>query len=348
VLRILFIDFNSYFASVEQQLDPALRGRPVGVLPVLADTTCCIAASIEAKVFGVRTGTPVREARKLCPQIVFVQAQHAKYVRIHQRAVQIIDSVVPVLKVMSIDEMACELPQRFASPQAARDLALLVKARLAQELGPYLRTSIGLAPNIFLAKTASDMHKPDGLVAIDLADLPQALFTLKPAHLNGIGPRMNARLARHGIDTVEKLWNLNRAQLRAIWGGIEGEIFYEKLRGVEVARPVNPTQSISHSHVLPPELRTVQGALGVLDRLTQKAAMRLRKAGLLASGLSIGVRFKQPAGLRWGQEAGLIPTDLSSEFVHALYALWQRGARWQQQAGVEPLKVGMALHRQFV
>ena len=93
MLRTLFVDFNSYFASVEQQLNPALRGRAVGVVPVMAETSCCIAASVEAKTFGVRTGTGVAEARRLCPDIHFVLADHAKYVEIHHQAVAAVDRI---------------------------------------------------------------------------------------------------------------------------------------------------------------------------------------------------------------------------------------------------------------
>ena len=108
-LRSLLVDFNSYFASVEQPAEPRLRGKPIGVVPMLADTTVCIAASIEAKTFGVKTGTKVADARKLCPGIEFVVARHELYIDYHHRAVAVVDSLVPVRAVLSIDEMDCEL-----------------------------------------------------------------------------------------------------------------------------------------------------------------------------------------------------------------------------------------------
>jgi DNA polymerase-4 len=104
-LRALYVDFNSYFASVEQQLRPELRGRPIGILPVLAETTCCIAASVEAKRFGVRTGTSVRDARKLCRGIVLVEARPAVYVEMHHKLVAAVESCLHVEQVRSIDEM---------------------------------------------------------------------------------------------------------------------------------------------------------------------------------------------------------------------------------------------------
>ena len=108
-LRSFFIDFDSYFASVEQALRPELKGRPVAVLPVETDTTCCIAASYEAKAYGVKTGTRVFEARRLCPEIIFVEARHDEYIHYHHRLVAAIDSCIPVDAVLSIDEMRCSL-----------------------------------------------------------------------------------------------------------------------------------------------------------------------------------------------------------------------------------------------
>ena len=108
-LRWLFLDLNSYFASVEQELRPELRGRPVAVVPVVADTTCCIAASYEAKAFGVKTGTQVGEAKRLCPGIALVEARHELYVEYHNRIVEAVEQRVPVSSVQSIDEMACRL-----------------------------------------------------------------------------------------------------------------------------------------------------------------------------------------------------------------------------------------------
>ena len=194
-LRSLLVDFNSYFASVEQQAEPSLRGRPLGVVPMLADTTVCIAASVEAKRFGVKTGTKVGDAKKLCPEMVFVVARHELYIDYHHRAVAAVDTVAPVRAVLSIDEMDCELTGRWREPARALDIARKVKAVLREKVGEYLRTSIGIGPNTFIAKTASDMVKPDGLVLIDEDELPQRLFGLKVRDLSGIGKQMEKRLA---------------------------------------------------------------------------------------------------------------------------------------------------------
>jgi len=335
-LRSLLVDFNSYFASVEQQAEPRLRGRPIGVVPMLADTTVCIAASVEAKTFGVKTGTKVADARKLCPGIEFVVARHEVYIDYHHRAVAAVDTVVPVREVLSIDEMDCELEGRWSVPARARETALKVKATLAREIGTCLRTSIGIGPNTFIAKTASDLVKPDGLVVIEKRELPQRLFGLEVRALSGIGKQMEARLHRQGIRTVEHLALRSRDELRAIWGGVGGEIMYDRIRGEAVAHRESETGSISHSSVLGPEHRNPAHAAAVLDRLVQKAAVRLRKAGFYASRMSIALKYLD--GARWDADMRLVDTQDTVNFLHTLQALWAKRPKTRRAI----LQVGMA------
>ncbi len=335
-LRSLLVDFNSYFASVEQQAQPRLRGKPLGIVPMLADTTVCIAASVEAKTFGVKTGTKVAEARSLCPQIEFVIARHELYIDYHHRAVAAVDSVVPVRAVLSIDEMDCELTGRWREPAKALDLARKVKTTLASQMGEHLRTSIGIGPNTFIAKTASDMMKPDGLVMIEKRELPERLFELPVRALSGIGAQMEKRLARRGIRTVRDLAARSKEELCAIWGGVGGEIMHSRIRG-EPQHPLeNETGSISHSSVLGPARRNPEDAFAVLDRLTQKAAMRLRKAGYYAARLSIDLKYLD--GSHWRQEMRLVDTQDTVTFLHALEKLW--AARPRDRRTI--LRVGMA------
>ncbi len=319
-LRCLLVDFNSYFASVEQQAEPRLRGRPLGVVPMLVDTTVCIAASIEAKKFGVRTGTKVAEARRLCPEIEFVVARHELYIDYHHRAVALVDSLVPVRAVLSIDEMDCELTGRWREPERALDIARKVKAALTAGIGECLRTSIGIGPNTFIAKTASDMVKPDGLVLIDQSELPGRLFHLDVRALSGIGKQMEARLHAQGIRTVRDLASRSRDELRSIWGGMGGEAMYDRIRGEEQHDQATQTQSVSHSSVLGPERRNPEDAFAVLNRLVQKAAMRLRKADFYAGRISIGVKYID--GTRWDADMKLVDTQDTVAFLHALEKLW--------------------------
>ncbi len=321
-LNHLFLDFNSYFASCEQHLRPELRGRPLGIVAVLAETGCCIAASGEAKAHGVKTGTLLREARQLCPGILFVEARPAEYVRLHEALLEIIERQMHIEAVHSIDELSCRLTGRWREAEAARALALQIKRALRREMGPTLRCSIGLGPNQFLAKTASDMQKPDGLVLLDTPDLPGALHRLELRDLCGIGRHMEERLHRAGITTVAELTAADHRQLRAIWGSVEGERFWAKLRGADL--PAEPTHrvSVGHSHVLPPQLRTAPRSLTVLHRLLQKAAMRLRAKDYFAGELTVSVDYLGAED--WAGGASFDPTQDTVELAETLERLWAR------------------------
>lgn len=291
-LRCLFIDFDSFFASVEQHDAPHLRGRPVAVIPVASDTTCCIAASKEAKLQGVKTGTGVREAAERIPDIVFQLARPARYVQIHHQFLDAIQQCLPHGTAGSIDEVPCWLIGRERQRDNAIGIAKSIKQKLVDVgIGPSMTCSIGIAPNKFLAKTASDMNKPDGLTVIEQTDLPGALHALQLRDLCGIGPSMEQRLRNAGIQTVRQLCASTRNQLRRAWGSIEGERFWLQLQGFELPERETRRNSIGHSHVLGPELRNFAGMRSVLFKLLAKAAMRLRDGEFLAAGMAIRVRF---------------------------------------------------------
>ena len=336
-LRSLLVDFNSYFASVEQQVEPRLRGKPIGVVPMLADTTVCIAASVEAKTFGVKTGTKVADARRMCPGIEFVVARHEIYIEYHHRAVAVVDSFVPVRAVLSIDEMDCELTGRWREPARALEIAKTVKAGLRTQVGECLRTSVGIGPNTFIAKTASDLVKPDGLVMIEQSELPDLLFDLPVRALSGIGAQMEKRLHALGIRTVKDLAARSKEELRTVWGGVGGEIMWSRIRGEEQHERLGDTHSISHSSVLGPDNRNPEHAYAVLNRLTQKAAMRLRKGSYYAARISLDLKYLD--GGHWGTEMRLVDTQDTKTFLHALDQLWSKRPKTRRTI----LKVGMAL-----
>ncbi|MDD2934273.1 MAG: DNA polymerase [Methylotenera sp.] len=335
-LNALYVDFNSYFASVEQQLLPELRGKPIGVLAVMAETTCCIAASYEAKAFGIKTGTLVSEARKLCPDMIFVEARPPIYVTFHHKLIEIVESCTHVEKVLSIDEMVCKLTGSQQLPENALKLAAKIKHKINAQFD-YIRCSIGIAPNTFLAKVASNMQKPDGCVLIAPHELPQRLFGLKLRDLNGIGKQMEARLNRYKITTVEQLYAANRQQLQTAWGSIEGGRMYDKLRGLEPYYVKNARSSLGHSHVLPPEQRNEAGAKAVLHRLLQKACMRMRSYDLLASRVSVKIKFRNNPS--WQMESAVSPTDNTLRLIEALEAFMQH----YPQIKAEPYAVGVSL-----
>jgi DNA polymerase IV len=290
-LRCLFVDFNSYFASVEQQDDPSLRGRPVAVAPVMADSTCCIAASYEAKAFGIKTGTPVWEARERCAGLTVIQARPARYVELHHRLMAAIGDCIPHGKAESIDEVPCWLIGQERKRDHAIAIAEKIKRTIVERGFDAIRCSIGIAPNKFLAKTASDMQKPDGLTVLEQDELPHTLHALELRDFCGIGPAMEQRLHRAGIRSVEQLCAATREHLRAAWGSIEGERYWLQLRGFELPERKTQRGSVGHSHVLGPELRSYEGARSVLFKLLAKAAMRLRAEGFRACGLAIRIRF---------------------------------------------------------
>ena len=158
----LFLDLNAFFASCEQQENPALRGQPIIVVQTPTDSAVAIAASYAAKAFGIKTGTLVREARQLCPAVIPVQANHRLYTEYHERILKAVDTCLPVEKVCSIDEMACRLMGTERQVPVARELAVRVKRALREQVGECLTCSVGIAPNVFLGKVGSDLRSRTG------------------------------------------------------------------------------------------------------------------------------------------------------------------------------------------
>lgn len=339
-LRALVVDFNSFFASVEQQERPELRGKPVAIIPVMTDATGCIAISVEAKQRGLTRNLPVREAREKLPDLILVEARPETYIAYHQRLVQAIESCLHIGHVGSIDEVTCRLTGRHAEPDQACAVARRIKQKVRREVGDCLRCSIGIAPNWLLAKVASDMQKPDGLVVLDDPDLPGKLFTLAPGDIAGIGPGLQQRLLARGITTLEQLLALDMRQWRGIWGGVRGEQMWRLLHGEDL--PFFEQQSektIGHGHVLPPQLREDSAAFAVLHRLLQKAAMRLRDGGLYAGMLQVSVSYD--ADEHWADEIRFNETQDTLRLTHALNQMWRRRpARWKRR---RPLKVSVHL-----
>jgi DNA polymerase-4 len=354
-LNWLFVDLNSYFASVEQQDRPELRGKPVGVVPMLADTTCCIAASYEAKAHGVKTGTMVADAKRMCPNIIFVEGRHEIYVDYHHRIVEAVESCLPVTAVMSIDEMACRLMGRERPLLSALELGRKVKATVREKVGPMLRSSVGLATSRYLAKVASDMEKPDGLVALTLDMLPEALRRLTLRDLPGIGAKTEERLIGKGIRTMDDLLKLDCEQAGEVWGSVWGERLWRWVRGQDFEMSeTEHLKSISHSHVLAPEMRTPEKAWAVAHKLLHKAAMRLRSHKLWASSIGLAVGFSVPRGMKapvsrfgvptrgWHHEIRLMECQDNQTLIGALCRLWAEKPKGKGYD--EPYFIGVSLN----
>jgi DNA polymerase IV len=292
-LRWLFLDMNSFFASCEQQERPELRGQPIAIIPMMTDTTCAIAASYEAKAFGVKTGTMVREAKQLCPALKLVEARPKVYVDYHHRFVKVIETFLPVDDVVSVDEVACRLDRIQREPAIARQLALEIKTAMRAQVGAYLTCSIGIASNKLLAKLASDMQKPDGLTILLPEEMPQPILHLELDDIPGIGPNMAARLQSAGINDMTELWNADVGRLRAIWRGVTGARFHALLHGEDLPSVSHPRQSLSHQHVLPPDERSHARATPVIRQLLIRAAQRLRLEGFYCRRLILEIKWAQ-------------------------------------------------------
>ena len=343
----LHIDLNSFFASVEQQLHPEFRNRPLAVVPTLADTTCCIAASYEAKALKIKTGTQVGEAKKICPEIILVEGNHTTYAEFSHRIAAAVERCCPVAHTPSIDEMVCQLIGREGEPPRARQIALAIKQAIRDDVGETLRCSIGMAPNRYLAKIASDMQKPDGLIGLLPSQLPRSVAHLELRDLPGVGASMEKRLNAKGITTMQQLLELDRPGMHKLWDSVWGDRLFHWLRGHDTGDDGAPLdsgvqKSLGHSHVLGPEHRSPEGAWAVAHKLLHKAAMRLRMEGFHTTTLALSIKFaltreqaveaaararQHYSGIRhlgWAMEARFVPCQDTFTLMEALRGMWQK------------------------
>ncbi|MCB8821569.1 Y-family DNA polymerase [Microvirga rosea] len=313
----LYVDFDSFFASAEQHLRPELRGRPVGVVPIASEHTGLIAVSREAKLRGVKRGAFVRDARRLCPEIVLVVARHERYVALHKDILRAIDTVLPVKGICSIDEMVCALAP--SEQNQAQALGQRVKAAIAHHVGPTLTCSVGLGPNELLAKIAAEMEKPNGLVVLHPQDLPGPLLSLALTDIPGIARGNAARLARAGINDMAGLWRLQPKELRRLWGSVEGERLWMGLHGYAVERPETQRRMFGHGRVLPADWRHLSGAYACARTLLAKAASRMRRGQFSARALSLWLTDRHSAG--WYGEERFQPTADDPSLLRSLARL---------------------------
>ncbi|CAN5679025.1 DNA polymerase IV [soil metagenome] len=322
-LRSLFLDMNAFFASCEQQDRPELRGLPLVVAPVLADSSCCIAASYEAKAFGIKTGTSLADAKRMCPGVTIVEARTELYVRTHHAVRAAVDTVMPIERVLSVDEFVGRLDPSERPRAAAAALAGKIKAALRTHVGEFVRCSIGIASTALLAKMASDMQKLDGLTIIEDDDLPGMLAALELRDVPGIAAKMEARLHAAGVCTLPEFVALSAAQARAAWGSCVGEDYWNWLRG-NAAGEHRPTikRQIGHQHVLAPALRVEPFTRQVAIKLLVRAAARLRQEGYVCRGMHLGIdMINAPA---WRVERSVAETDDTATLVEVLAETWRQ------------------------
>ncbi len=313
--QILFVDMNSYFASCEQADNPALRGKPIIVVPT--EGSCALAASYEAKYYGIRTGTREREAKFLCPQVISVMARPKRYMEYHHRFVEVLQNLTPRVSVRSVDEASI----RLCDNEDPWELGQQIKEAIWRDLSPAINCSIGIGPNVFLAKLGTEMQKPDGLVEIRLQDLERIYDQVKLRDFCGINYAMERRLQNIGINSPLEFYRTNPVRLRQALG-IIGERWWLKMHGYPIDEHYTERKSLSHSHVLPPHQRTVPQAYVTLQRLVTKVGRRLRKDGYMARHISLYIRFADKTG--WSGGFWITPANDTLSLSDHIQQLWQQ------------------------
>lgn len=336
--RTLYIDMDSFYASVEQQLNPELRGRPIGITAVDHDAGAIVAASYDAKALGIGVGTRIYEAKKLCPGIALVGARHRVYVRMNQKIAKAIDQIAEVERIRSVDEFQIRLSAVDHDLERAIAMAKRIKARITAEAGPFIVASVGLGPNHLLAKIAGKLEKPDGLSWLSPDNMPDRLADMPLDKLPGIAKGIHRKLEAAGVRTIPDLYRLDPRHARMIWHSVEGERFVRALQGEDIPLTATRRNSYGNSKVLAPENRNLPNAYYVSRWLVEKAVARLRRDGYLARYFSIQVSCR-PNG-RWTDGLSTFPSQDTMHFLALHKALWRRfyertGCRTYLSVGVQ-------------
>lgn len=228
--RILHIDMDAFFAAIEQQRHPELRGIPVviGGRGVPTERGVVSTASYEARRFGIHSGMPLRTAYRACPNTVYLPVDFAAYEMVSQQIKSILREFSPVCEDSGVDEAFLDISNCDQTPER---LAYAIKQRIQDETG--LTCSIGIGPNKLLAKLASDMNKPDGLTLLTESNIKEKVWPLPVRRLLGVGPKTEARLTALGIKTIGELAGVPLANLQMHFGDFHGRDLYESARGID-------------------------------------------------------------------------------------------------------------------
>lgn len=323
--RTLYIDMNSFFACVEQQVHPSLSGKPVAITAVDAESGAVVAASYEAKAKGVGVGTRIYEARQLCPGIVFLPSRHRLYVRANQKIAEVVDRVAELERIRSIDEFQVVLGGSTATLEGALALGKEIKRAICSEVGSELRCSIGIGPNHLLAKIAGKLEKPDGLQWLAPENMPDRIAHLKLDDLPGISRGVKHKLYRSYIWDIPALYALDPRHARMIWRSVEGERFIRALQGENIPLLGTKRGGYGQSKVLGPEHRPIPKARLVGRWLVEKAAARLRRDAYCAGRFSLSAHFYDCDG--WSGSKTTMHTQDTRQFLEIYDALWLRMAQ---------------------
>ncbi len=289
---IIHLDLNSCFASCEQQANPLLRGKPVAVAAYTTPSGCILSPSIEAKHYGVKVGMRVRDGKQLYPNLIVLSPDPEKYRFINKKLHQLLSSYTADIKVKSIDEMVLNLkgaPCLFKYPIV--EIATEIKKRIKNEIGEWLKISIGISTNWFLAKTASNLHKPDGLDVIDKNNIIAVLKQLALEDLCGIKKNNAGRLYAVGIFTPLDFYYASSHRLISAFSSISGYYWYQRLHGFEIDDFYSEQKSFGQSYALPQFTSDNEELKKLLSKLVHKMGARLREERFMAHGIHLGCQF---------------------------------------------------------
>ncbi|MFS0776139.1 DNA polymerase IV [Neobacillus sp. 3P2-tot-E-2] len=290
---ILHVDMNSFYASVEMAYDPELKGKPVAIAGNVEERRgIIITCSYEARKFGVKTTMPLWEAKKLCPQLIIRKPTFDRYRTASIAMFEILRNYTELVEPVSIDEGYMDITDSFELGSPV-EIAQSIQKRVLEQLD--LPCSIGIAPNKFLAKTASDMKKPMGITILRKRDIPAVLWPLNTSEMHGVGKKTAEKLTTIGINTIGDLAAGNEIQLKSLLG-INGIRIKERANGID-NRQVDPQavsdfKSIGNSTTLPKDTTNQQELYRVLESLAETVSVRLKRKNVLATTLGITIRFK--------------------------------------------------------
>ena len=335
--RILHVDMDAFYASVEQRDDPSLRGRPVAVGGNPAERGVVAAASYEARAFGVRSAIPMARAVRLCPSLVIVRPDFARYRAVSQDVFAIFRSVTPLVEPLSLDEAYLDVTENAWGITLGREVAVRLKAQIRAATG--LTASAGVAPNKFLAKIASAWQKPDGLTVIAPERVERFLQKLPVDALWGVGPVTATRLRERGIERLVDVRSADPAALREAVGG-HVEWLRQLADGVD-DRPVVPNRaakSCGSETTFSQDLTAIDDIRRALDGMARDDAAWLERKGLQCRTVTIKVRYSDFTTITRSHTQA--PTSDADDIAKRAIALLERTA-----AGQRPVRLlGVSVH----
>ncbi len=317
---VMHIDLNSCFATIEQQANLLLRDKPIAVAAYDTPNGCIVAPSVQAKKFGIKVGMQVKEGRLLCPDLIVLTPDPDKYRAVHSSLKKILSTYTPIVVPKSIDEFVLDFAGTPAFNRGLSLIGLEIKDRIKKEVGDYLTVSVGLGPNRFLAKTASNLHKPDGLDEINKDNFLKIYEGLTLTDLNGIARQNAIRLNTVGIYTVLDFYNADLRTLRSAFRSISDYYWFVRLRGWEVDDVDWGVKSYGHSYSLPKFLTKPEDLAPILSKLVEKVGFRMRSSNHQAKGIHLGLLFRDHE--HWHQGVTLDqPVCLSQDIYRIAYRL---------------------------